>query len=343
MVHTEDLIDFGIIEIHKENIQSLPSGRSAKALASVFSPIASKTPCSAISTAQDCHTATRAGYERELLMIADADDPLDIYDRYVRWTLSAYPSAQATTQSLLLPLLERATKTFLPTLSSPANQIYKNDPRYLKLWLHFIHLFSDSPRETYAYLARHGVGDALALYYEEFAAWLEGTGRWAQAEEIYKLGIERGARPVERLVRKMGEFERRRQNQIQPVNGPRSPALPIIRPALAAKIDPFCTVEPVIVDPQTQSRDASIAKPTRHKLEIFSDTSGEALGEVKSDEVAHGWDSTGTLAERKKENTIAARPWAGETIKGGKTNTGILKMTVFKDEVSRSQRDILRS
>ena len=334
MADTEDLIDFGIIETHKENIQSLPSGRSAKALASVFSPLASKIPFSPLSTTQDCNTAVRAEYERELLTIADADDPLDIYDRYVRWTLSAYPSAQATPQSQLLTLLERATKTFLPTSSSPANQIYKNDPRYLKLWLHYIHLFSDSPRETYSYLARHGVGDALALYYEEFAAWLEGTGRWVQAEEIYKLGIEREARPVERLVRKLGEFERRRENQTQSVDGPSSPALHTVRPALAAKIDPFSAVEPVVAEPQAQPRGASTAKPRRQKLEVFSDASGEALGEVPSGEAPHGWDNIGTLAERKKENTIGARPWAGETLKGGKLNTGMPKMTIFKDEVS---------
>ncbi|KAI9850557.1 MAG: hypothetical protein M1824_003218, partial [Vezdaea acicularis] len=38
MAVTSDLIDFDIIESHKENIQSLPGGRSAKALASAFSP-----------------------------------------------------------------------------------------------------------------------------------------------------------------------------------------------------------------------------------------------------------------------------------------------------------------
>ena len=77
-------------------------------------------------------------------MIDEADDPLDVYDRYVRWTLDAYPTPQAP-QSQLLPLLERATKSLQ---SSPH---YKNDPRYLKLWLHYIRLFSDAPREIFVY------------------------------------------------------------------------------------------------------------------------------------------------------------------------------------------------
>jgi checkpoint serine/threonine-protein kinase len=35
---SDDLIDFEIIENQKENIQSLPSGRSAKALAQLYTP-----------------------------------------------------------------------------------------------------------------------------------------------------------------------------------------------------------------------------------------------------------------------------------------------------------------
>jgi checkpoint serine/threonine-protein kinase len=40
------------------------------------------------------------------------------------------------------------------------------------------------------------------------------------------------------------------------------------------------------------------------------------------------------LADRKKENTVGARPWAGETLKGGKKNVKVPKMMIFKDEVS---------
>jgi hypothetical protein len=148
---SDDLIDFDIIENQKENIQSLPSGRSAKALAQLFTPPLSsssgKTPSPAQT--QDSNNATRMQFEKELHAIDDSDDPLDIYDRYVKWTLDAYPSAQNTPNSQLCTLLERATKAF------QSSTHYKNDPRYLKLWLHYIRFFSDSPRETFAYLAQH--------------------------------------------------------------------------------------------------------------------------------------------------------------------------------------------
>ena len=327
---SDDLIDFEVIENQKENIQALPSGRSAKALAQLYTPplssAAGQTP--SLSQLHDAHSEKRQEFENELQAIDEADDPLDIYDRYVKWTLDAYPSAQNTPQSQLCPLLERATKAF------QGSALYQNDPRYLKLWLHYIRLFSDAPRETFAYLARHNIGDKLALYYEEFAAWLEMAGRWTQAEEVYSMGIDKEARPVERLVRKYGEFQHRFENRPQQTAEPTSPALPKMRPALAAKLDPFAT-EPV--DPQPQSRTQTGSKPSKSgkpKLAVFSD--GDEAPTPGSSGSPAGWDSIGSLADRKKENTPDKRSWVGETLKVGKKNTGVQKMMIFKDGVSHT-------
>ncbi|KAI9784261.1 MAG: hypothetical protein M1835_003622 [Candelina submexicana] len=332
MEASEDLINFDIIETQKENIQSLPSGRSAKALASIFSPSPfGKSASSNFSDTRNLNDSIRREYEQELISITESDDPLDIYDRYVKWTLNAYPSAQATTQSQLLPLLERATKAFL------SSSHYKNDPRYLKLWLHYIRMFSDSPRETFAFLARHNIGEGLALFYEEFAAWLEGFGRWTQAEEVYKLGIEKEARPAERLLRKFGEFQHRFGQRPHSDAEPSSPALPTVRPALAAKMDPFAASTPRSTDPQAVRPRSDLgvapAKSGRQKLAIFSDADASA-SDMKSStvETAKGWENIGSLEHRRKENVMEAKPWAGETLKAGKKNGAVSKMMIFKDE-----------
>ncbi|TVY82985.1 Checkpoint serine/threonine-protein kinase bub1 [Lachnellula suecica] len=328
---TEDLIDFDIIESQKENIQALPGGRSARGLANLFSsplhPLATPTP----SDTKNLNDAIRQEYELELTNISESDDPLDIYDRYVRWTFDAYPSAQATPASQLLPLLERATKAFL---KSPQ---YKNDPRYLKLWIQYIRYFSDSQRETFAFLARHNIGEGLALFYEEFAAWLEGAGRWTQAEEVYKMGIEREARPTPRLVRKYSEFQQRFPQRPEDVNEPSSPALPTVRPALAAKLDPFAAAAPR--DPQAPRPNSGVGgssttKSGRQKMAIFSD--GDAAAPAVSSNETKGWESIGSLADRKKENVMEPKPWVGETLKaGGKKSS--TKMPVFKDEILGSE------
>lgn len=320
---SDDLIDFNVIETHKENIQALPSGRSAKALHQLYSPPILGAKASPAT--QDVHSAARREFEKELQNVDEADDPLEVYDRYVKWTLDAYPSAQSTPQSQLLPLLERATKAF------QASPIYKNDARYLRMWLHYIRLFSDAPREVFVFLARQGIGEGLALYYEEFAAWLENAGRWSQAEEIYKMGIEKEARPGERLMRKFGEFERRKQGQQADTEEPSSPALPTVRPALAAKIDPFASASPSSTQSQ-QSRTAAPKKAKSSKMAIFSDDDKPARPESGS--IGKGWDSIGSLSNRKKENSSEAKPWSGEKLPGGKINGGMQKMAIFKDEVS---------
>lgn len=338
MATSEDLINFDVIEAQKENIQALPSGRSARKLAEVFSPV-STTPrqhLQSIATptpvgTKNINDCIRAEYESELNNIAECDDPLDVYDRYVRWIFDAYPSAQATPASQLHTVLERATRTFINTPQ------YKNDPRYLKLWLQYISFFADAPRETFVFLSRHGIGETLALFYEEYAAWLEGAGRWAQAEEVYTLGIERGARPAPRLVRKFGEFEQRRAAQLEGT-GPSSPALPTVRPALAAKIDPFAAMER---DPQAQPDGparAQKSKPAKAKLQIFSDAvaAPEPSAMASRGAGSRGWDSIGSLADRKKENVMEPKPWAGETLKAGGKKSSAPKMAVFRDMVSAS-------
>lgn len=335
MAASEDLVDFDVIEGQKENIQSLPGGRSARKLAELYSPsplhkLSTPTP----SDTKNINDCIRAEYEAEVANLAESDDPLDVFDRYVRWTFDAYPSAQATPQSQLHTLLERATKTFI------GSSQYRNDPRYLKLWLHYIRFFSDAPREIFVFLSRHSIGEGLALFYEEYAAWLEGAGRWNQAEEVYKLGIEREARPVPRLVRKFGEFEERRAQQPDDTHAPSSPALPTVRPALAAKTNPFTAAAPAAsaADPQAPRPNTGVgsqaSKPAKSKLAIFSDADAEAPALASRGAGTKGWDTIGSLADRKKENTMEPKPWAGETLKaGGKKNTGP-KMAIFRDQVS---------
>ncbi|KAI5462966.1 Mad3/BUB1 homology region 1-domain-containing protein [Mariannaea sp. PMI_226] len=328
MTASEDLIDFDLIEGQKENIQSLPGGRSAKKLAELYShsplqKLATPTPSDTRSV-NDC---IRAEYEAEVENIAESDDPLDVYDRYVRWTLDAYPSAQATPQSQLHSLLERATRAFIGAAQ------YKNDPRYLKLWVHYIHFFSDTPRETYMFLSRHGIGEGLALFYEEYAAWLEGAARWGQAEEVYKLGIEREARPVQRLLRKFKEFEQRVAEHPEAMNEPSSPALPTMRPALATKSDPFSAASRPS-DPQApRPASGGSSKPAKSKLAIFSDADADAKQPALSTRPpsSRGWDTIGSLADRKKENVVEAKPWVGETLKAGGKKSAAPKMAVFRD------------
>lgn len=331
MAGAEDLTDFDVIENQKENIQSLPGGRSAKKLVGLFSSPLHKLSTPTPTDTRNVNNAIRADFEAEIDNLSESDDPLDVFDRYVRWALDAYPSAQATAESQLHTILERATKTFV------ASSQYKNDPRYLKLWMYYIQLFSDTPRETYLFLSRQGIGESLALFYEEYAAWLEGAGRWAQAEEVYKLGIQREARPTQRLLRKFKEFEARLAQQPDALAEPSSPALPTVRPALASKMDPFSSSSQAVDTqaPRHTSGVGSSSRPTKTKLAIFSDADAQQPAMSSRDAASKGWDSIGSLSDRKKENTMEPKPWVGETLKAGgkKPGSGGTKLAVFRDPV----------
>ena len=122
---------------------------------------------------------------------------------------------------------------------------------------------------------------------------------------------------------------------MQDSDGPSSPALPKVRPALVAKVDPFASAStPDRPDPQARDRAAAeISKPKsgRSKLTIFAD--GDEQPKALAAGGPQGWDSIGSINDRKKENAREARPWAGETLNGGK-KLGGPKMMIFKDEVS---------
>lgn len=318
-----DAVDFSLIEGHKENIQPLASGRSARALASVLTPTTASTPQNTRIVA----SAARAAFEKELTTASELDDPLEVWERYFRWTLDNFPSGQSA-ESGIVQLLERVTKEFL------REPQYKNDPRYLKMWVHYIQNYSDAPREHFAYLARHDIGQRLALFYEEFASYLESIDRRNQAGEIYRSGIENNARPVDRLVRKYEEFMQRLEANPIRDDEPSSPAIPSVRPALASKSVPF-GVTAGSPDPQASQGipSASTKKPAKKKLAVFSDADSEPAPKDKSAAGPVGWESIGTREHRKKENTQEPRPWAGETLKQAGKSTKKEKLSIFRDTV----------
>ncbi|KAJ1977804.1 protein kinase [Dimargaris xerosporica] len=221
--------DFSQFEDQKENIQPLRKGRSAAKLVEIFS--------------QD--EATRLRYlDEQKQAFEDAvaavdldqdEDPLDAYSRYVRWTLENYPQGH-NSMSQLVPLLERTLHQFQD------DERYKNDPRYLKLWLVYVEYSlrarTTSPpipaaaipqavasagtrptlaqrdslasrEEIFKFLLHHGIGENLSLLYEEYALFLESIGKTDLADETLKLGINRRAQPLERLKRRYQEFQTR--------------------------------------------------------------------------------------------------------------------------------------
>lgn len=304
-------VQIDAFEHQKENIQPLREGRSAVALARTFHdpPLLQKN---AVDNA-------RQQFEEELQSSEESDDPLEIWVRYIKWTKDTFPSGQSA-DSGFVQLLERCTKALM------GFRYYKNDPRYLKIWIQYAN-YSDSPRDIFVFLSRNSIGDQLALYYEEYTSYLECKGRNLQADEVFNLGITNEARPLERLKKRYAEFKARLANKLYGENGPRSPALPPMRAALIFK------GPPIDIPEQTSNDGAAngLPKTSARKIDIFTDPEGSHEDKIG----AAGWDTIGTLSSRKKENVVQPAPWAGEKIvQQTRAATTGEKVVVYRDEAT---------
>ncbi|KAJ7227179.1 hypothetical protein GGX14DRAFT_418477 [Mycena pura] len=134
--------------------------------------------------------------------LKEDDDPLAAYDQFVKWTVKNYRDDDPN--SGLRDLLHEVTNAF------KSDPVYKTDLRYLKLWLlHIRQLARADGISTFAFLMANGIGASYSVLYEEYARILELDGRTAEAETVYRKGIKRHVRPLERLKIRYQEFQSR--------------------------------------------------------------------------------------------------------------------------------------
>lgn len=130
-------------------------------------------PTSAIS---DTELARKISNLQEIFLeqkskIDDLDDPLSIFDSYhaqLAQLLQFYTSDPSTSKfiiSILVPVLDSATQTFA------RDPRYRNDPRYLKLWLAYAKYCREA-EDIFIFLSQEGIAQELATYYEEYALLL---------------------------------------------------------------------------------------------------------------------------------------------------------------------------
>lgn len=168
-------------ELCKENIQPLRRGRDMSALHQVLSQ-QQEGITNAINQ-------QKQAYELELRLY-NGDDPLDVWDRYIKWVEQTYP--QGGKESSLTVLLERAVMKFTE------EKKYYNDPRYVELWIKFTHSCSD-PLDVYRYMQAQGIGTMQASFYIAWSEQYENRGNSRLADSIFQEGLKCGAEPLNRL------------------------------------------------------------------------------------------------------------------------------------------------
>ncbi|KAI0281823.1 Mad3/BUB1 homology region 1-domain-containing protein [Russula aff. rugulosa BPL654] len=316
------VVDGDLIEASKENIQPLASGRKATALSAVLS-----TP-HAQRESKLAATRNRLRVNVEVALEDDDDNPLEAYCQLVYWTLENYPQGHSA-ESGLLELLEEATRV----LKDHNDGIWRNDPRYLKLWVLYAN-YVEKPTLIYRYLLANEIGTTFALLYEEFAAALERNGSRVKADETYLLGINRRATPVERLQAKYRDFQKRMMVGTPQETGslPEEPQPPTSsttqRKVLGESTRTSRSSRPTHSTSTTvssrppddvfgpRSGPSSRPKPPNARMQIFVDPSGASADETLAaeDTVATPWNELGSRKERIKENVPKVSKLKGTTL-----------------------------
>ncbi|KAH0620587.1 hypothetical protein JD844_021220 [Phrynosoma platyrhinos] len=182
-------------ELSKENVQPLRQGRVMATLQEVLAQ-------QDVSTHTAIHQQKRE-FESEIRFYC-GDDPLDVWDRYIKWTEQTFP--QGGKESNLSAVLERAVKAL------NEQQRYYQDPRYLSLWLKFGNCCSE-PLDLYSYLHSQGIGTSLAQLYITWAEELEARGNYKKADLIFQDGVLCKAEPLDKLLCHHRQFQARVSRQ----------------------------------------------------------------------------------------------------------------------------------
>ncbi|KAG8213013.1 Mad3/BUB1 homology region 1-domain-containing protein [Butyriboletus roseoflavus] len=149
----------------------------------------------------------RAEYRASIKEALEEDeDPLAAYDDFIKWTSRTFPENDPG--SGLIQLLEEVTRKFKDDAR------YSGDLRYLKLWCSYAKMV-EKPGLVYAYLVKREIGCVYGLLWEEYALALEKEGRRTDADKVFRTGIARSARPIERLKKRYRDFQSRPSSKHQ--------------------------------------------------------------------------------------------------------------------------------
>lgn len=298
-------------EIYKENVKPLKEGRKIKLLNQ------------ALKAQQRSSFKNSFRDERRKLIQAideySGDDPLKPWIECIKWVRESFPSGGD--QSGLLSICEQCVRTFWN------DKHYRDDIRYLKIWLEYADQCTD-PEVVYNFLDVNGVGQDHSLFYMRYARCLEQKNKMKRADEIYSLGIARGAQPLEKLKTAQKNFRERAINAIKKEEDD----------ILTSREEheswrSFGTIMNGASDGTTKHSLQSVhdarrklkplAKRDENKqLSIYCDPAelhsrpSTSLGNQAENREGsqHAWQALGTRAERNKENTSIPTKWNANKI-----------------------------
>ncbi|KFO11544.1 Mitotic checkpoint serine/threonine-protein kinase BUB1 beta, partial [Balearica regulorum gibbericeps] len=301
-------------ELSKENVQPLRQGRVMSTLQEALA-----------QQETSIHTAVqlkKQEFESEIRFYS-GDDPLDVWDRYIKWTEQTFP--QGGKESNLAAILERAVKAL------NEQQRYYKDPRYLNLWLKFGNCCNE-PLDLYSYLHSQEIGTTLALLYITWAEVLEARGSFKKADLIFQEGLQRKAEPLDKLQSHHRQFQTRvsRQTLLGLEETPDEKDIDLLgaaEPQRSSLADLKGRGKKKVRAPITTNQSRSFQTLNSQQLSnnpgfaVFDENSASASGPEIPVLTPQPW--TAPPAPRAKENELSAGPWNSGRRPRSSANSGI--------------------
>ncbi|KAI8848394.1 hypothetical protein BC829DRAFT_417716 [Chytridium lagenaria] len=180
--------------------------------------------------------------------------------------------------------------------------------------------------DVFKYLAVNEIGQMAAVYYEEYAAYLEVNRRFKDSDETYRLGINRNALPLERLKRKYAAFIQRWDAEKQRALEDGEDVMDeskVVRPVLGGDKSKPSSRATTSIRAQPSTKSQPVKKTTgstssNAKLIIFQDpepplkTLPASIGSATL--VSTVRPELEIERSRRKENEVLAEPWRATTI-----------------------------
>ncbi|CAA7408027.1 unnamed protein product [Spirodela intermedia] len=283
-------------ELFKENVRPLKRGRKVELLNEALK-----------SQSDNVLRKALIDKRRRLIEAIDeykGEDPLQPWLECIKWVQESFPAGGE--YSGLVVIYEQCVRMFWH------DERYKDDLRYLKVWLEYAENCFDA-EVIYSFLEANQIGHNHSIYYVSYALHLESRNKMKNADDIFNLGIARNAQPVaktESVYRKFLARSAQRSKVAEDESmenaGPNRSFGTILtsgdpRRQLTQRTDPHRKKALQRVDPNAHisvyNDDAESHPKQQHRLDAAKS------GDLKP------WHVLGTQSNRNKENTPLPSKW----------------------------------
>ncbi|XP_076946137.1 mitotic spindle checkpoint protein BUBR1 [Bidens hawaiensis] len=314
-------------ELFKENVRPLKRGRDIKLLNE------------SLKSGSDAQIRNSLNETRRKMIKAideyEGEDPLQPWLHCIKWIQEAFPSGGDC--SGLVVIYEQCVRTFWH------DERYKNDPRYLKVWLEYAENCDDA-EVVFSFLDTNKIGHTHSVFYISYANHLESKNKIKTANEIYECGISRNAQPIEKLKSAFQKFFARSMNR------------PIATEEESTETrQPVRSFGTILARAESGNRtqessfDIARKRPKQEggqggSLKVFKETSRGPLHGSDSSLKPTTWHSLPARSERNKENNAIPSKWTSNKIpqRGfGRAAPSAPCIEVFVDEAECAESHIV--